>query len=531
MIGLMLVDDEERARHGIRTLIDWETHGIRICGEARDGEEALQLLKNVHADILMTDIRMPVMDGLELIERVAEQYPSVRRIIMSGYDDFGYARKALAFGACEYLLKPSRTQEILEAVLKQAEAVREERNREELSEQLAAGFRESFPLLKERTLSRLILSSSPPYERLLSNLRLNGVAFPYHLFGVLVLEIDNFHSLQQRYSSEDIELFKYALKNIAEETLTPKLHCATFEHEDHIVVIVNTGELADSADLILWAETLQANVASHLKFSASVGIGSLEPGVAHLHVSYKQAIAALERRYFTGAEKIVTYLAAEGDEPDQTSYPLAEEKAILHAVAAGDGEETILRLEEFNRALKPESTSKEHVLKSALALVFALYRFCIERNINTSEVFGKDLTRLSSIMSHSSLEAITVSLADFLNKIRGQLDEKKNSNKLLQAAVDFMKQNYRKDISRETVAREVFITPGYLSLLFKQELKTSFVECLHQIRTEKAAGLLKDRSLRISDIAYEVGYNDEKYFFQVFKKYTGMTPSQYRNML
>lgn len=530
MIHLMLVDDEERARTGIRTLIDWEAHGIRISAEAWDGAEALECLLTVPVDIVITDIRMPVMDGLALMERLSAEYPAVRRIIMSGYDDFAYAQKALAFGACEYLLKPSRTQEILEAVLKQADSIREERKRKELMERLSAGFRESYPLLKEKTLSRLTLSEHPPYERLLANLRMNGVTFSHLLFGVVILEIDNFSSLQQRYSNEDLELFKYALKNIAEESLSPGMHCAAFEHEDHIAVIVNTAELEDAAALIPWMETLQTNIAEHLKFTASVGIGSLEPGIEHLRASYKEAAAALERRYFTGQKKIVTHLEAD-EALDQISYPLSEEKAILHAVASGNKEETCLRLEQFNRALKPESTSKEHVLKSALALVFALYRFCIERNINTGEVFGQDLTRLSRIMSQSSLEAISDSLLDFLNKVREELDEKKNSNKLLQAAVDYMKQNYMKDISRETVAREVFITPGYLSMLFKQEMKTNFLEVLHQIRTEKASELLGDRSLKISDIAYQVGYNDEKYFFQVYKKYRGMTPSQYRNTL
>ncbi|KQX45417.1 MULTISPECIES: helix-turn-helix transcriptional regulator [unclassified Paenibacillus] len=134
-------------------------------------------------------------------------------------------------------------------------------------------------------------------------------------------------------------------------------------------------------------------------------------------------------------------------------------------------------LKAFNEALKPESTSKEHVLKSTLALVFALYRFCIEKNINTNEVFGQNLAELTQ------------------------------------------------------VAREVFITPGYLNLLFKQELKTNFLEYLHKIRMEHACERLNNRSQKLSDIAHEVGYNDEKYFFQVFKKYMGMTPSQYRNNL
>ena len=111
------------------------------------------------------------------------------------------------------------------------------------------------------------------------------------------------------------------------------------------------------------------------------------------------------------------------------------------------------------------------------------------------------------------------------------LNEKKQSNKLFESILDYIRHHYNKDIHRETVANEVFITPGYLSLLFKQQLKISFLDFLHKVRIEQACILLKDQSKRVADIALQVGYNDEKYFFQVFKKYMGMTPKQFRNTI
>lgn len=531
MINVMIVDDEERARTGIRTLIDWNSRGIAIAAEARDGVEALELLRETPIDILLTDIRMPEMDGLTLIEKVTETYPHIKCVIMSGFDEFAYAQKALALGASDYLLKPSRTQEILDTVLRLIETIETERRQVNMLEQLKTGFRESFPLLKEKTLSRLVLSENPPYERLLSNLTINGIEFPYLFFGIVVLQIDNFHTLQRTYSHEDIELFKYGMKNIAEETLAGPFRGAAFEHQDDIVLILNTEEWIGSETLLPYAEKLQHNIRSYLKFSVSIGIGSFDKQVSHLRTSYSEAVRALDLRYFIGTEKIVDYTEAMGDEPADTSYPLAQEKAILQAVMTGDAAEIRAKLQQFHAALKPEGTSKEHVLKSTLALVFALYRFCIEKNLNTTEVFGQDLTELTHILGHSSMDYILQSLSDTLLKITEQMNVKKNSNKLFESVLDYIQKNYHKDISRETVAREVFITPGYLSLLFKQEMKTSFLDYLHKIRTDRACELLRSRVLRISDIAHDVGYNDEKYFYQVFKKYTGMTPSQYRNNL
>lgn len=531
MISLMIVDDEERARKGIRTLIDWNSRGITIAAEARDGVEALERLRETRVDILLTDIRMPEMDGLALIEKVVSDYPHIKCVIMSGFDEFAYAQKALALGASDYLLKPSRTHEILDTVLRLIDVIETERRQVNMLEQLKTGFRESFPLLKEKTLSRLVLSDNPPLERLLETLKINGIGFPYMFFGIIVLQIDNFHMLQQKYRNEDIELFKYGMKNIAEETLSVPFRGAAFEHQDDLILIMNTEDWVSSDTLVPYVEKLQQNIKSYLKFTVSVGIGSFDKHISHLRASYTEAVKALDLRYFIGTEKIVDYTETVEEEPTDTSYPLPQEKAILQAVLAGDRAEILNRLHQFNEALKPESTSKEHVLKSTIALVFALYRFCIEKNLNTNEVFGQDLTELTHLLAHSSMDYIMQSLTDTLLKITDQLSAKKNSNKLFESVLEYIQKNYHKDISRETVAREVFITPGYLSLLFKQEMKTNFLEYLHKIRTDRACELLRNRTLRISDIAHEVGYNDEKYFFQVFKKYIGLTPSQYRNNL
>lgn len=531
MINMMIVDDEERARTGIRKLIDWSKHGIAIVAEARDGAEAIELLQEHPVDILLTDIRMPEMDGLTLIEEVNRSYPHIKSVIMSGYDEFAYAKKALAVGASDYLLKPSRTQEILDTVLKLIAVIEAEREQESTLEQLKEGFRESFPLLKEKTLSRLIFTDNPPYDRLLSNLRINGLELPHMFFGVIVLQIDEFHGMQQKYSHEDIQLFTFGLKNIAEETMSAVFRCAAFEQQDDVILILNTEEWIGTETLAPYAEAIQKNIRHYLHFSVSIGIGSFEASVSHLRTSYREAVKALDARYYIGSEKIVDYTETVDDDPAQTSYPLLQEKSILQAVTAGDRKDILSKLKEFNEALKPESSSKEHILKSTIALVFALYRFCIEKNLNTNNIFGQDLTELNALLAHSSMDYIRKFLADTLLTISEELNVKKNSNKLFQSVLDYIQHNYHKDISRETVAREVFITPGYLSLLFKQELKTNFLEYLHKIRIDRACELLRDRSMKLSDIAHDVGYNDEKYFFQVFKKYAGMTPSQYRNNL
>ncbi|MBD3920002.1 response regulator [Paenibacillus sp. PR3] len=532
MYRLLIVDDEERARTGIRMLIDWAAHGIEIVGEARDGAEALEIMEGTGVDILLTDIRMPVMDGLELIEQVSKLYPAAKCIIMSGYDEFAYAQKAMAAGAVDYLLKPSRRQEILDLVVKITNDIAKRRQENEKLEGLRSGFRESFPFLKEYALNRLVMSENPPLERLMSNLKLSDITFPLPFFGVLVVKIDNLHLVQQKYGSVDIELYKYALKNIAEETFIPICHSAAFEDNDDIVLLMNADEWLDTKLIVPYAEATQHNAMRFLPFTVSIGIGSFDQSIRHFRVSFLEAQKALNARFYEGDSKITDYLeAAEEEDFTQTSYPLENERAVLQAI--GKGDETAIRgsLQDFLASLKPESSSKESVINSIYALYFALYRDCIERNVNVNEVFGSGLDEIPRMMARSGLEHIMTTLTETALTIADQLSTRKNGNKLFESILAYVQEHFRLDISRESVAREVYVTPGYISYLFKQQLQTSFIEYLHRIRIEYASRLLRDPSLRISDIAHESGYQDEKYFFQVFKKYSGMTPTQYRNNL
>lgn len=531
MINLMVVDDEERARTGITSLIDWENHDIRIIAEARDGAEALDLLNVHHVDILLTDIRMPEVDGLQLIETVKKLYPHVKSIIMSGYDDFNYAKKALSLGASDYLLKPSRRQEILETVLKLTNDIVNEKQQILILERLKEGFRESLPLLREKTLSRLVSSEDAPYDKLLKNLELSGLVFPSPYFGIMRIQIDDYFNHQSHYGTFDIELLKYGLKNICEETLSAFTYCAAFEDQDDIIVILNSSNQRSSSDIIPLVEKLKTNAKQFLNLSISIGVGNVDKKIGQIRNAFLMAENALDMSYYMGHGKIIDYEEAVDEEPLKPAYPMELEKLILQSLLSGETKQISACIDLFQQSLNQEKNAKHHVQQFTFALYFALYRLCIEKDLDVNKVFGQDLEEITKKLAKSNIADIYSVLLQITLQISEQLNEKKQSNKLFESILDYIRQNYNKDISRETVASEVYITPGYLSLLFKQQLKSSFLDFLHKVRIEQACLLLKDPGKRIADIAFQVGYNDEKYFFQVFKKYMGMTPKQFRNTI
>lgn len=530
MLNMMVVDDEEHARTGIKSVIDWNEYGINIVAEACDGAEALELLDELHVDILLADIRMPEIDGLELIEIVNKTYPHIKSIIMSGFEEFDYAKQAMKLGANDYLVKPSRTQEIVDTVLRVTRVIQEEKEQAERLERLKEGFRESLPMVKEKALSKLIASEDASRNKLLNLLAIGGLVFPHRYFGIARIQIDH-HQGDQADDTVDFEWKKFSIINICEETFQPLCFCVAFEDQDDLVAILNSEESMDVSQVTTVVQQLKANVKKYLNLSISVALGSIDKTINQLHNANLHATHALDSRFFMGSGKVLNYEELPEEEPRESSYPIELEELIIQAISAGDHKKLTECIQLFRQILHSEITFKDRVLKPTFALFFALYRFCIEKGLEVDDIFGQNLNTFVQKFTRSDLDSIYSELLEIALSISKKFNEKKQNNQLLESAIDFIRENYNKDINRETVANAVYITPGYLSLLFKQHMKMNFLDYLHKVRMEQACELLKNPGLRIADIALNVGYNDEKYFFQVFKKYIGMTPKQYRNTI
>lgn len=529
----MIVDNEERVRTRIKTLINWQDYDICVISEGADGAEALELLALHHVDILITEIRIPEVDGLSLIRKVSEKYPHIKCIILSGYSDFNYAQQAMHLGANHYLLKSSTTQEILESVLKLVNRIQRRNKQNAKLKLLHKGFNESFPLLKEKVLSKLILSEGISYEHLLNKLKIGGTSFSHPYFGLLRIQTDNINAPQECYDTGDADLLKYALKNISEETLSEVSTCGTFEDQDDIIVILNSPQKLDASQLLPFVIKLNENVRHYLKISISVGISGIDKPVNQLKNAHIQAADALDARIFAGPGKIINYeeeFKTTDSRGIESTYPIELEKLILQSVLSGKESNIKENIMLFQCFLNRERDFKDQVLKFTFNLYFSLYSLCVERNLSTNKIFKQNLNEITLKFTRSNIETIYEEILSIALLVGKQLNEKKSNHKLLESILEFIRQNYHKNISRDKVASEVYITPSYLSVLFKQQLNMSFLEFLHKIRLEKACELLKDSKKRVADIALQVGYNDEKYFFQVFKKYMKMTPKQFRNI-
>ena len=529
MIKLVLVDDEIEIRQGIRDMIDWETNGIQVCGEAANGRDGISLVEKMEPEIVLVDISMPVMNGLEFVEYLSRNKPMVKSVIISGYDDFLYAQRALKLGASDYLLKPCKPEEILQTVLKLIANIKNESSKRENFNRLKTQLRESLPLLKEKFLLRLVKEQ----YKYLGNIQEKAEFFKLNMeltqVQMVLVRIDNFSSLQEELGNEDMALYKFAVKNIAEEIVSAHFKCEVFDVDDDIAIVINYLENYDDAYLVELLKTVKNNVSSFLDFTVSMGIGNRYISITGMHSSYNEALQCLEARFFIGEDSIISYGDICISEAEQPVFPLEEEKEIINALKTGETGALYNAYDVFFSTISQQNNPK-YVLNSCMALLFSIYHLCIERNININEIM-KQNTLFEELLRLDTVHQLKSRLFETIKMVSGKLDKGRNFNKIVAMAVDFINENYHRDLSLEVIARELHFSAGYIGLLFKQSMGTSFVDYLHKVRIEKACEILKDYRLKTYEVANQVGYIDEKYFCQIFKKITGMTFTQYRGSL
>jgi len=531
MIRLLIADDEEDTRLGIRSLVPWSANGIEICAEARNGKEALERIEQTNPDIILVDIRMPLVDGLSVVETLYHQGSEVKSIILSGYDDFAYAQKALKYGASDYLLKPCTPQKILETVLTVKAQIGRERENAARTERLMQQYRASLPLLKERYLIQLIENPEMDTSNPRQNFTNYQIAISPTNIGIAVIRVDNIADLRREKSSTELELLLLAIVDIFRASIDPNLKYEMIRLSGDLVLIANAASDSEKISFSNALLHIKSIVSNRLENTLSIGVSGWGYDAPSLQAAYKHALNALEFQYFTGSNAIVTYDEIRDYAIRKTFYPIDAERTLLSMIASGQTDDIANLLDIFLNAIRSSNANGDQFKKASLALVFSVYHACIENNIDTDPIFGADLSTLDKIAAIDKVSTLQTQLLDILESSAQKFANLQNVNSYIEMILKFIDEKYADEISLESIASEVFITPGYVSILFKQVLGVNFVDHLQKVRSKKACELLADVRLRIYDISCKVGYKDEKYFSQVFRKNIGMTPSQYRKMI
>jgi len=539
MYNLMLVDDEEHVREDLLKEIDWGENGIRIVGCAENGREAMELAERTAPDIVVTDIRMPFMDGLQLAEWLRAHHPLTRIVILTGFDEFDYAQKAIRLHIDEYVLKPFSAADLVQALSKVKLQLDEEVAARENVNVLRDHYRRSLPVLRESFLVSLVTRRLRPAD-LADKARQYGVSLSGRSFVASVLHVEEPaaseevqpHSLR---NSGDPELKQFAVYNIAGEIAERRGLGTIFLHNEKVVLLTALGEAGQPADLqeaMNALEEIRQSVDKYLKLTLTIGVGTEAGDPADLKYSYEDAVLALDYRPIHGSGRILWI----GDMEKRAGEPLRfdewKESALTRSLKVGTPDEIKVAVEQVFSGF-PETTSYAELQIFHLELLTAVMKAARDAGAAPDdETTAELILPYAKIHPFASLDEAKQWVTALCVRVRGSIASDRISahQNLVQEAITYTREHFRDpDISIARLCERLHISAGYFSTIFKKETKTTFVAYLLQLRMEEAARLLRATDLRAFEISEQVGYSDPNYFSFCFKKQFGLSPKEYRS--
>lgn len=531
MYKLLIIEDEETIREGICSSINWNEHNIFVCAEANNGEEALNLLELHKPDIVLTDIQMPKMNGLEFITQARSKDFIFEAIILTGYADFDYARKSILLGVSDYILKPAQPHEILETVLK----VKQKLDSSLLMDtqfQLLEQYKENSNHFKKIEKLNYWLhfpkqSETENKVEIVHNLQMNINPSQALQVGIIRLVPTNTHFI------DDYELYKFACLNITTEALSSfydgKLE--VFYDQDLLVWVGNTDTSYDSNNLLLVLSQLIDSFHHYLKINIYLGIGNPKQSIDDLYVTYQEANQVLQEHYFNKGKNVFFYQDF-GDREykeillDKKLSQLEEELIIQLTNKQYDS--ALDTLEKWLSYLKEcDYYNKDQINLKVITLIVELQKLVHGKTLTKIEWENNLVNWLEQIPNMRTFDEISIILKKIFQNIFELLTSEQSVHRTVQLAQQIIHENYYKNITLESIANEVFVSSSYLSTLFKQELGINFLDYLHQHRITQAKILLA-QNYKIYEVAYKTGYKDERNFSTTFKKWNGITPSQFQ---
>ncbi|GGH57772.1 hypothetical protein GCM10008014_29720 [Paenibacillus silvae] len=528
-LTMCVMDDIQAVVKGITSTIPWQEHDVRIVGTANNGEQGWSLLVEQQPDIVITDIKMPRLSGLELMKQAMDAGLPSKFIFISGYSDFQYAQEAIKLGAFDYLLKPFTPEDILGAVLKVRQVIENEQAK---SKQLQK--------LKQKAVS------SSEYERqsyLLGLLRHEIGGFlnesrwdELHIeldssnLNVMVIEVDGYTRCGSTMHL-DAEIVPFAVQNIVSETLNRYTRSVVLrESRYRLAAIFNTSEQIEVSELM---EQCRHNVEQYSKKTISIGLGTMARRPQEIWMSYANADKAISYRFYSEGNCIFQYAELENQEVVAPVYPLEKEKELFYALKCGNECSCHRIIDEILESWQnakgfPEPLTMIRLLSG---LAFAIYRaFCDEITEEERLRLEADLTVLEAMRS-LTFDGWGAYIKHF-SSMGCEIMDKKRLTDVKQAiskSQEFISMNLSENLTLQTCAQSVHLSPSYFANAFKKETGMTLIQYITKLRMEKAKELLV-AGVQVQEICQMLGYEDRPYFSGLFKKYCGMTPTHFRQM-
>lgn len=520
----ILVDDEEEVRQAIIRKLDWASIGFEVVGEAANGEEALELCEQLTPDVVMTDIKMPFMDGLTFCRRVKQLLPGVKTAIFSGFDEFEYAKEAIKLEVEEYILKPINAQELEEIFRRIKAALDLEIAKSRNMERLRHFYEESLPMMRQQLLLDLLEGRIEP-SRIEDRLREFEVdiAADEYCVAVLLLNDDDINS--------ENRLFTYSLQSIVTETLSKDIPFTFIQSLERLILLFSLPAGIDIQTITARLNQLFPASKKLLGIQLSIGLGH---ACTHLHEisrSYFEAMDAIEYENYIGTGHCI-YIGDIKPVVADTDFSNARYvDDILRQIKVGRKEDLEGSFRTLLQDAKASKLSRMRHQMLQLDLTTELLKLIKEYQLEKQAADLNGLLLDKSLTQFDSVEKLLYFMLDKCEQLRVLLSRERKvfTKKMVETAQQYIGEHFAdSDLSVDTLCNILSVSPAYFSTIFKKETGDSFVAYLTHVRMEKAIEYLSVTDDKTYIIAEKVGYADPNYFSYVFKKKIGCTPSKYR---
>ncbi|WP_339239030.1 response regulator [Paenibacillus sp. FSL R5-0517] len=581
---VLIVDDEYLIRNLLRMRIDWEQQGMVIVGEASDAAEALDQVELLRPDIVFTDIYMPKMDGIELSRILMERYPNLKIVVVTGHDEFEYARQSVKLGISDFILKPIRASELLQVTAKLRTAIEQEVGREYELMKLREEMKQSLPYLRERFVNQW-LSHVVPEDELQEKARFFGIPIssgePGLRIAVIEVEVavpqakiaapevypylpDISHQVHAAHQARQ----PHQLSQVQGEPQHDQTHLSQHQTEAHPqpaeeihillrmvgmkqvqafyaqdsqtvivmdphnrVVVLSLGADTEFANQV---QQLQEELQQTLKLEGcevdvTVGIGQWQSRWEKACVGYREACRALDYQAFVGKNQVICFedlVIESGNRPYHSDAQLLQQ--LQFNVSVGAGEEGVLLLE---RILSVPFSDVSQFRMAALDVVTECQRAAIEQQLEGEHALNKEA--VAAIFTANHLPELKSMLEQHVRTVSDVIQAKRQANEgnLIDRVKAYLEENMgNAEVGLSSTAAAFYVSSGHLGRLMKKETGQTFVEYLTQLRMKKAELLLKQTDLKGYEIGELVGIPDPHYFSVLFKKHIGRSMNEYRNV-
>ncbi|BBH25061.1 AraC family transcriptional regulator [Paenibacillus baekrokdamisoli] len=516
MYNLLIVDNERIDREGIKLLIHKYKLPLNIA-EADSGRHALAYLESHHVDILLSDIKMPLMDGLELAQRAREMKPMLKIVIFSAYGEFDYAKQAIHIGVAHYILKPIRVDEFLKVMEKVLAHCEEEENVRRKNEVLLQGYHKGIQYEKEKVLMDILQGAEADDQRIAEL----GIQVVGRKMVLILLDFK-----ERFFDTQGLEF---------EQKLQEMVHQHEFEYlnlnEYQSILFIMMGqeenlnqrdEVQSRDSLELLGETLKNGVARSFHANVCIVISNYIRSREEIHTEYVNMEKVIENKFFY--DRSVLLFSSGKDTASKNSFLVELEPHLEHIhryIEKREYKSASEWIERFFAMMQKEGSLSVVYIKFLCTEMMKKLFKSADRHHELIPDMAENIYAASNLQDVKSI----------LMQIVQQYDENnamKVGGKLIADVLEVIHQEYMNDISLEVVSEKVYLSPSYLSHLFKKETGQSFMKYVTSYRFEKSLELLANTNMRISDISREVGYNSHSYFCSIFKNYYGISPAQYR---